>query len=414
ITTTHTVTTTTTSPSNSGLSNVKTKKTITTEYKTKQDSKSAQFAYLTVPGKENTVRIWRKTSKHQHPTLELRSAIVRHGLVHVLSADTNTSVLTNYNDLLYTTNVVVGTQQFAVDLDTGSSDVWIRGASATSTDGSTGQAGQSSFNTSDSSVTNTGQTFSTSYGSGSVSGDIYNGPVSLAGISATINFGVTTQEQGFNSPGDGLWGLAYASINQIQNGNYVSGAGINSLAFYFSNSVDKDEGELTLNGVDSTRFSGTISYVPISSDSYYQFDPTGGSFVVNGETIDFAGSTGAIADTGTTLLLIPNDLADSVNKAIGAGSYSSSTGLYPIDAAIISNGPIVQVNIGGSSVQLGPKEYALSNGDGTYSSGISRIGSLGDGGPGYIFGDVYLRAAYSVYDIENNRLGFAQAVHPTD
>ncbi|KAJ3092667.1 hypothetical protein HK100_006892, partial [Physocladia obscura] len=161
-------------------------------------------------------------------------------------------------------------------------------------------------------------------------------------------------------------------------------------------------------------YTGTLEYVSLSSDTYYQFNPTGGKFTVNGASTTVTdGSYGAIADTGTTLLLVPSSIATALNKAIGSGSYSSSEGIYPIACSIYNTGPSIVFTLGSVSISIGPNQYVLSNLDGTCISGITTIGTISSGSIAYIFGDTFLRAAYTVFDVANNRLGFAQAVHPT-
>ncbi|KAI8609328.1 aspartic peptidase domain-containing protein, partial [Chytriomyces sp. MP71] len=132
---------------------------------------------------------------------------------------------------------------------------------------------------------------------------------------------------------------------------------------------------------------------------------------VDGKSIKVT-DTSAIADTGTTLLLAPQQVADAVNAAIGAGAYDSNAGIYPIPCNMVTSGPPVTFKLGTVSIVMTAKEYVLQNPDGTCASGIASIGALGNGGPAYIFGDTFLRAAYTVFDVAGARLGFAQAQHP--
>ncbi|KAJ3203813.1 hypothetical protein HDU82_006284, partial [Entophlyctis luteolus] len=320
--------------------------------------------------------------------------------------------LTDFYDEYYTTTATLGkSQSFNFDLDTGSSDVWIRGPSCTSSDGSCGTSGQATFSTSDSSVSKTSSKWTTSYGSGEVSGNIYSGNVTLAGVAAKINFGVSTSETGFSYI-DGLWGLAYSSINEISGGNFVSAAGISNFSFYLSNVANGDTGELTINGADSSKYNGTLQYVPISSQTYYQFNPSGATLTVGSTTIAFTNTgNGAIADTGTSLWYMPNAMANSLNSAIGA-TYSSSEGVYVIACSKATTGPTIKFTLNKVVITIPPSIYVL-NESGTCFSGITRIGTVtSTSGPAYIFGDTFLRAAYTVFDVANSKLGFAQAVHP--
>ncbi|KAI8608609.1 aspartic peptidase domain-containing protein, partial [Chytriomyces sp. MP71] len=172
-----------------------------------------------------TVPFWKSPQKKQGVHKSIKNAQSRFQLNILTPSPHARSIgLQDFSDELYTTNVTFGNGQvFSVDLDTGSSDVWIRGPQCTSQDGSCG-TGMPAIDLADSSIKRTGQTWQTGYGSGSVAGDIYKGRVALDTVETTLNFGVSTSETGFNSPGAGLWGLAYASINQIGGGNFVESA----------------------------------------------------------------------------------------------------------------------------------------------------------------------------------------------
>ncbi|KAJ3125711.1 hypothetical protein HK100_010649 [Physocladia obscura] len=363
------------------------------------------------------ITITRDPSKNKGPLNSVRIARHRYGLNITLDSDSDiqrrTTYLSNWGDELYTATATLAGQSFSFDLDTGSSDVWVRGPSCTSSDGSCGVAGQPTFSTSGTTATNTGSTWTTVYGSGEVSGDIYSGSVSLDGVSATIKFGVSTFETGFDTPGDGLWGLAFSTINEISGGNFVSLAKITLFSFYLSDWINGDAGELSINAIDSSRYTGTLEYVSLSSDTYYEFNPTGGTFTVNGvSTAVTSGSNGAIADTGTTFWYVPSAIAATLNKAIGAPTYSNSLGVYPIACSVYSTGPSIVFALGSVSISIGPNQYVYSLEDGSCVSGITTIGTISSGSLAYIFGDIFLRAAYTVFDVTNNRLGFAQAIHP--
>ena len=313
--------------------------------------------------------------------------------------------LINYSDEFFTCPVTIGNGQvFNLDLDTGSSDTWIRGQNCVSTDGSCGQVGQLFVNVSDITIVDQLQSFQDSYGSGNLNGEIYKGRVAIGSVGATYNFGVSTAETGFAGQSDGLLGLAYSSLNSISGGNFVQSANVTKFGFYMSNSRNGKSGELTLNGYDATRFKEPIEYVLITSRTYFQFDFSG-TFNVGKVTGKLSGA--AIADTGTSLTILDTDVSNAINKAIGA-VYDASQETFLINCNVLTTGPNVVLVFGGKSFLISPVEYVMDAGDGTCMSGIAGgAESMGTS----ILGDTFIRAYYTIFDIEHGRVGFAKAIH---
>lgn len=271
-------------------------------------------------------------------------------------------------------------------------------------------------------MTDTGKTYQVSYGSGSVNGKIYNAPVAIGSYKATYPIGISTKEQGFSDGYEaGLMGLGFNAISQISqavgsNANFFDGLGLtgdkNVFSFYFGNYPGA--GELTLGGINSERFTGPIQWVPLNSQTYFQFSSktwnykvgTASGSLTPGGLGGFFGAN-IIADTGSTLLLF-NDasIADAINKAIGAGAFDSKNGVYPIDCGIAKTGKDLVLNYGSIPFTIPASIYVFDNFDGTCFSGISQFTQFG--APS-IFGDVFLRAYYSIYDKTNNRVGFAKS-----
>jgi hypothetical protein len=347
--------------------------------------------------------------------------------------------LDNARNLLYVCNVTVGNGQvLSMDLDTGSADTWVRGKGCKSSDGSCDDLFQH-VDVTDPTLTKTGKAYSVQYGSGSVRGDIYTAPVSIGGATATYPIGISTEENGFSDGYEaGLLGMGFNSISQIgkatgKNANFFDGLGYsgdkNMFSFYFSN-FPSDNGELTLGGYNSDRFTGPITWVPLNSQTYFQFDvkswtfkagSTTGSLKPGGFGGFFGGNAIAgkkrnfsfnlyILDTGSTLLLF-NDgkVADAINQAIGAEPFESKLGVYPIKCSIAKTGTPLVLNYGSVPFTIPPSIYVIDNLDGNCFSGVSQFTQFG--GPS-IFGDIFLRAYYSIYDKTEKRVGFAQAVHP--
>lgn len=111
-----------------------------------------------------------------------------------------------------------------------------------------------------------------------------------------------------------------------------------------------------------------------------------------------------IADTGTTLILLPTDIAVSYYQTVNGSSYSSSQGgyVFPCDADLpdfsfgVADNTIV---VPGSYINYSPVDKTNT----TCYGGIQ-----GDSAIGFaIFGDVALKAAFVVFDGEKEQLGWA-------
>ena len=137
-------------------------------------------------GKKHTFRKYqlhfnKKTSDHEE-------------LVSSGSSQPASAPLINIKNELFSCPVTIGSgQSFYMDLDTGSSDTWVRGSEcmagpsdlANNLDSCKGNK----LDITDSALVATSLTYQTRYGSGQVMGKIYKGPVSIGGITATIPLG---------------------------------------------------------------------------------------------------------------------------------------------------------------------------------------------------------------------------------
>lgn len=187
-----------------------------------------------------------------------------------------------------------------MDLDTGSSDTWVRGAAciAGPSDLSSGldSCKGPKLDTSDPTLSRIEQAkYETRYGSGFVKGDIYKGEVGIGSMKATIPFGVSSFEEGFDDNGasDGLLGLGFDSISTIsgeikQSASFVDGLGLsassNVFSFYFSNAKEGDKGQVTFGGYDAAKFKGDITWLPLSEKSFWQFKWTGAAVKIGNES----------------------------------------------------------------------------------------------------------------------------------
>lgn len=76
-------------------------------------------------------------------------------------------------------------------------------------------------------------------------------------------------------------------------------------------SSEEDGGEAIFGGIDETAYTGKISYAPIRRKGYWEVELEKIGF--GEEELELEG-TGAAIDTGTSLIVMPSDIAEMLNK----------------------------------------------------------------------------------------------------
>lgn len=258
-----------------------------------------------------------------------------------------------------------------------------------------------------------GATWSISYGDGSgASGDVYDDVVSVGGVTvssqAVESAEKVSSEFTSDTPNDGLLGLAFSSINTVSpttQNTFFANAGSSLASNLFTANLKKGAaGTYDFGYIDKTAYTGSITYTPVSTaNGFWEFTGTGyavgsGSFV--------SSSIDAIADTGTTLLLLPDAVVSAYYAKVSSASYSSDEGgyVFPCSATL----PSFTFGIGsyrgvvpGSYINYAP----VSTGSSTCFGGIQS-----DAGVGFaIYGDILLKSQFVVFDSAGSSptIGFA-------
>ncbi|KAF9996750.1 hypothetical protein BGZ80_009387 [Entomortierella chlamydospora] len=319
-------------------------------------------------------------------------------------------------DVSYLITVGLGTPAQNVDLifDTGSSDLWVQSANYDHTQSSSSK--------------DLKETFSIQYGSGSTSGKEFSDQVTIGGFTFTQEFGVASQATGFNGI-QGLVGFGPDDLSAItSNGEniptptdnlYTSGQISSDVIGVFFKSItdggtQETNGEITFGGVDATKFTGSITYVPVTTVSpasqYWGIDV---SSITYG-TSKVSSTTHGIVDTGTTLILLSDSSVKALYKNIRGAALDNNSGLYTIPSSQVSKLNNITFTIGGTDFTLTPAQYLVpdnqvANQGGVSGTAYSWIGSLGsnESGLAFILGQKFLENYYSVYDTTNNRVGLA-------
>ncbi|KAM5546209.1 hypothetical protein V8D89_000335 [Ganoderma adspersum] len=332
----------------------------------------------------------------------------------VLAADVDVPV-TN-GAVVYTASVGVGSPATTYDLliDTGSSNTWIG-------------AGKSYVKTSTS--VDTGSRVSVTYGSGSFSGEEYTDTVTIGSlVIENQGVGVASRSSGFSGY-DGILGIGPVDLTEgttssggeiptVVNTAFAAGsidANLIGISFEPTTSESVTNGELTFGGVDTSKYTGALTYVPITSTSpasaYVGIDQsiTYGS---SGTTI--LSSTAGITDTGTTLILLASDALARYQRATGA-VLDNTTGLLRLTTAQFANLQSLFFHIGSTTYELTPNAQiwprSLNTAIGGSASSIylitADLGSNSGEGLDFIDGYTFLERFYYVYDSANSRVGFA-------
>ncbi|XP_020813270.1 lysosomal aspartic protease [Drosophila serrata] len=323
-----------------------------------------------------------------------------------------TARLTNTGNMEYTCKMTAGTpkQTFTVLPDTGSSNIWLPGPHCNSKacrNHNRYRPGKSST------FVKMGTKFAIEYGSGAVQGVLAKDRVGVAGLSvANQTFAMTTKEPGstfVDALFDGILGLGYQSIS-VDNvrtlvQNMCSQSVISTCKFAI---CMKGGGSSTRGGViifgstDTSTYTGSnsYSYTPVTRKGYWQFALE--AFYVGSTRV--SGTSQAIVDSGTSLIAAPCAIYHRINKIIGCTETSSGECWMKCSRAIpdftfVINGK--KFVIPGNKMKM---RVRTNKGNTVCISVVSCMDT-----DFWILGDPYMRNYCTVFDMSNNRIGFASS-----
>ncbi|KAF9400235.1 Vacuolar protease A, partial [Mortierella sp. AD011] len=311
----------------------------------------------------------------------------------------------------YFGDVTIGTppQTFSVVFDTGSSNFWVPSTHCSSIACFLHRRFDSRKS---STFKPNGTQFAIQYGSGSLEGIISIDNLEVGGLLVNQqSFGESVKEPGLAfafGRFDGIFGLGYDTISVLgvvpPFYNMINQRLLDEpvFGFYLGQADSSLGGEMTLGGVDSSHFSGGLRWHNVRRKAYWEIDLN--KVRLGDEEVEL--DAGAVIDTGSSLIVLETALAEMINKEIGA--KKNYAGQYVIECSTVPTLPDFSFFFGDYEYTLNGEDYVLNAG-GTCVSGFMGMDFPESMGDLWIVGDVFLRKYYSVYDLGQNRVGFAPA-----
>ncbi|XP_069495858.1 pepsin A-like [Ambystoma mexicanum] len=319
----------------------------------------------------------------------------------IMEGQVSNEPMTNYMDMSYFGTISIGTppQQFTVIFDSGSSNLWVPSTSCTSS----ACSNHNQFNPSSSSTfQSTSQSLSIAYGTGSMTGVIGYDTVQVGGLTVTSQeFGLAYTEADFFSQMqfDGILGLAFPSLasdgaTPVFDNMWSQGLLSQDLFSVYLSANGASGSVVIFGGYETSYYSGTMNWIPLSSETYWQI--TLDSVSMNGNIIACNGGCQAIIDTGTSLIAGLEPGISNIQSAIGASQ--NSYGEYVVNCNSISSLSDIIFTINGVQYPVPASAYINQN---SCSSNFQDTSGV------WILGDVFIREYYVVFDRASNYIGLA-------
>ncbi|KAJ7643835.1 acid protease [Roridomyces roridus] len=302
-------------------------------------------------------------------------------------------------------------------IDTGSSNTWVKKEKYKVT----------------STSKDTRKPFSITYGLGSCSGSEYTDRLTLSQDLVIENQSIGVADKSDQMPNmDGILGVGPVALTK--NTMAPDASNPNGIATVMDNLKGQDKikiecigigytpttklnaatGNLSFGGPDSTQCDGKLNYVPITStypaSEYWGIDQS-----INYGNTEIMAKCAGISDTGTTLILLPQNVYELYQQKTGA-KVDQTTGLLTVTQAQYEKMESLYFCVGGEKYEITPnaqiwprkEDSTLNIPSGEIALVVASIGDIKAGdGLCFINGFSFLQRVYSVYDTTNARIGYA-------
>lgn len=315
--------------------------------------------------------------------------------------------LTNDRDVRYLMDLNIGSnkQKIRVEIDTGSSDLWVHDENYGKAYGGTFyQSQSSSFKSLDVAFDiyyNDGSTAKGQYGTDTITLD--------DGMWVTnVQFALVSQCSNSNLPG--VFGISRkrqeATKQHYDNYPYalVDAGLVNKPSYSIYMAGDKGEkGLILFGGIDTAKFEGDLAYYPIVDNFYASIELESLNF--NNRTYNI--SRHAQMDTGTSWLYMPKNIVLDIAETLGADTCDDCYDrLVPCDQP---TDKFLTFDFGQQKIQLSYADLVVRPFTDGCLLGVT-VAKDGTNGNNLIMGDVFMRKTYTYFDLEKDVVGLAPAI----
>ncbi|KAF9931274.1 hypothetical protein FBU30_010503 [Linnemannia zychae] len=382
-----------------------------------------------------------KQRHHMHPEEKKGPRGRQHGQI-VEETNLARISLVDYDfDREYYGTVMIGTppQAFKIDFDTGSSQFVISSKDCKECSGTThyDSAASRTFRAN-------GKPWMITYGDQShAQGFLGHDQILLDNIRVKNQqlALVTSESAGFDDTIDGIMGLAFGDLSTNIGGTKTVFENMMSqnlvdrgvFSFYLGKASRNGGGEVIFGGMDLNRIKEgeKIVWTDVTKAKYWQIGvesvfinnkPVGG-LAVNfkddkkkekknkdknkKEKLKGGKKLEAIVDTGTTLLIVPEALADAIHHKIKGAQTLGPSWAVPCDLSTTKSHPVdakVELQIEGKRFGIPFEDLVREETD---VKGVCYSGIQSSTAEFMIIGDVFIKNNYVVFDQENKRVGLA-------
>ncbi|KAF8181701.1 aspartic peptidase domain-containing protein [Mycena galopus ATCC 62051] len=302
-------------------------------------------------------------------------------------------------------NMTFGSQTLPMLFDTGSSELWVMSTYYT---GSLSGDLYYKIGASTTWTPISGYTYSVNYGTASSdsAGVVGTDKVSMGGITVTsaalgaANSGTpSTVRAGIVGMPRGSMTVKNSAGTSIHENTFMQNIASTLPAPIFAAYLPWGTGaaasSIDFGYIDATKYTGTLSTVPLKSSAYWAFNST--SYYVNGVQHSVTSTTNgeAIIDTGTTLLRVYPEIASTFYAGVTGAYQDSGVWVFPCSTTTF---PSLTLDVGGVQASVIHEIdfgywTTLSNGTEICEGGIQvESSSL------MIFGEIFLASNYVVFN----------------